>query len=479
MVAQNNRLFRQEAVDRLASPDRLDQLMQVVHPQKWLPLAGMGAMIVAGLVWSVVGRIPITVTGQGVIVYPSQVVALQSPSAGSIKTLDVRVGDTVKKGQVIGTIDQTQLQKNLQLAKIKLSQLTEQDLRADAMQSQRNTIDQDATEQQRVALQQSLEATQAVTPILREKGLESIQRERENLHQRLQTARELLPTFKQRLDDRQKLLAEGAISADTVLQARQEYLDSQAKIGAAESELRQLDVKEADAQRQYLQNLNSIKDLQAQTKLLNTKAIVQVEQDLTSTTSRKKEIQETERTIAQLEQQIKTNSQIISNYNGRVLELAIVPGQSLTQGIRIGTIEAQDANSELTSVVYFPVSEGKKIQPGMELQITPSTVKRERFGGIVGNVTRVSAFPVTQAGAASVVGGPELLQNLSSKEPQLQVFATLKPDSTTASGFHWSSSKGPQMPVTSGTTASVRVTVEEQAPIAFVFPILRSWSGLY
>lgn len=479
MQSQNPNLFRKEAIDRLSSPERLDQLMQVVHPKKWIPLAAMGSVVTASLIWSVCGRIPITVAGQGVIVYPSRVVAFQSPSSGSIRSLEVRVGDTVKKGQVLATIDQTELQKNLQLAQTKLAQLQEQDRNANVLQLQRNRVDQDATRQERQALQQSLEATQAATPILQQKGLEAIQRERQNLLQQLQTTQALLPTFQQRLGTRQMLLQEGAISADTVLQAKQDLLSSQTKMSEVGSQLKQLDVKEADAQQQYLQNLNQVKQIQAQIRELDAKVATQAEQDLATITNRKKEIQDTERTIAQLEQQLKDKSRVISPYNGRILELAVVSGQSLEQGAKFGTIEAQEQSDRLMSVVYFPVSEGKKVQKGMELQITPSIVKRERFGGIVGTVTNISAFPVTKEGAASVVGGTELLQGLTSASPQLQVFAELKEDPSTFSRFRWSSSKGPQMAITPGTTASVRVTVAEQAPITFVLPILRSWSGIY
>lgn len=479
MTTHNNHLFRKEAIERLSSPEQLDQLMQVVHPKKWIPLAAMGAIVAAGLTWSVFGRIPITVGGQGVLVFPSRVVAFQSSSVGQLQTVNVRVGDVVKKGQVLATIDQTELQKSLQLARVKLAQLEEQDRNASLMQTQRNSVDQDAIQQQRQALQQSLNATQAVTPILREKGLEALQRERQNLKEQLQTAKDLLPTFKKRLDNRQRLLQEGAVPADTVLQAQQDFLNSQSKINQIESQLKQLDVQEADAQRQYLQNLNQVKDLQAQIRALDSKIINQTEQDLTNQTNRKKEIQETQRTIAQLELQLKDKSQIVSSYNGRILELSAIAGQTLEPGTRLGTIEAQDSSNKLMSVAFFPVSEGKKIQKGMQLQITPSTVKRERFGGIVGTVTSVSAFPITQEGAASVVGGAEVLQGLLAQGPQLQVFAELQPDTSTTSGFRWSSSKGPQMPITSGTTTSVRVTVEQQAPITFVFPILRSWSGVY
>ncbi|KAM3096408.1 NHLP bacteriocin system secretion protein [Phormidesmis sp. 146-12] len=479
VTIQKNNLFRKEALDRLSSPERLDQLMQVVQPKKWIPLAAMGSLIAVGLTWSVFGRIPITIAGQGILVFPSQVAAFQSPSSGKILTLNIRPGDRVKKGQVLATIDQTELQENLDLARAKLAQLQEQDRTANSLQFQRSVLDKGAIQQQRQAIVQSLDTTQSVTPILREKGLNSIRQERQNLQQQLQTTQDLVPTFQQRFQIRQQLRQEGAVSSDSVLQAQQEFLNSRTKISEIESQLKQLDVKEADAQRQFLGNLNAVKDLQAQLATLDTKLSSQAEQDLAIATNRKKEIQDTERTITQLVSQLKGSSQVTSNFDGRVLEVVVVPGQTLEEGGRIGTIEAQDSADKLVGVVFFPVSEGKKIRKGMELQVTPSTVKRERFGGIVATVTNVSAFPVTKEGASSVVGGAEVLQGLTAQGPQIQVFAELRQDPSTKSRFQWSSSKGPDTEITSGTTTSVRVKVDEQSPISFVFPILRSWSGMY
>ena len=72
-LKNNNNLFRQEALERASSPEELDQIMQVVNPQKWLPVVAVGSLVMAGLFWSILGRIPITVTGTGIIVYPSTV----------------------------------------------------------------------------------------------------------------------------------------------------------------------------------------------------------------------------------------------------------------------------------------------------------------------------------------------------------------------------------------------------------------------
>ncbi|MEJ6481048.1 NHLP bacteriocin system secretion protein [Nostoc punctiforme UO1] len=478
MINQKSDLFRKEALERASSPEELDQIMQVVSPKKWLPLVAVGSLVATGLTWSFLGRIPITVTGTGIIVYPSTITSFQSPIAGKLRTINVRVGDYVNRGDVLATLDQGELMKQLQLVRSKLGQLQTEDSAASLVQGQRQNADKEAIKQQRQSLQQNLQAVQKLTPILREKGLNSIQRDRANQTQSLQALRDLLPTFKQRLTNRQQLLQEGAISGDTVLQSQQDYLNAVTQINEAESQLKQLDVKEADAQRQYLENLNSIKDLQAQLKQLDSKEAAAAQQDLETVTNRKKEIQEVQRNIVQLALQLSSNSLVKSSYSGRILEISASPGQVVLQGTPIGAIAAQKRSAQPVSVAFFPVGDGKQIQPGMKLQVTPSTVQRERFGGIIGAVTEVSAFPVTKEGALSVVGNSELVEALMSQGPQMLITARLQPDNSTFSDYKWSSSQGPQMKVTSGTTTSVQVTVEERAPITFVLPILRSWSGI-
>lgn len=65
----NDSIFRKKALERLSSPEQLDQLMKIVTPRSWLPLAVLGALLGGGLIWSVLGRIPVTTTGQGALVY--------------------------------------------------------------------------------------------------------------------------------------------------------------------------------------------------------------------------------------------------------------------------------------------------------------------------------------------------------------------------------------------------------------------------
>ncbi|MEH2353242.1 NHLP bacteriocin system secretion protein [Nostoc sp.] len=349
------------------------------------------------------------------------ITSFQSPIAGRLRTVNVRVGDFVNRGDVLATLDQNELMKQLQLVRSKLEQLQQENRDANTVQLLRQNADKQALIQQRQSLQQNLQTVQKLTPILREKGLNSIQRDRTSQIQSLESLRELLPTFKQRLDNRKQLLGEGAISGDTVLQSQQDYLNAVRQINEAESQLKQLDVKEADAQRQYLENINSIKDLESQLKQLDSKQATLAQQDLEAVTTRQKEIQEVRRNITQLALQLSSNSLIKSTYSGRVLEISATPGQVVLQGTPIGAIAAQKRSVQLESVAFFPVGDGKQIQPGMKLQVTPSTVQRERFGGIIGAVTDVSAFPVTKEGALSVVGSSEFVEGLMSQGPQILI----------------------------------------------------------
>ena len=62
-------LFRQESLERLSSPERLDELMTIVNLKTWLPLGTIGVLLGLGLIWSLLGRIPVTTSGRGTLVY--------------------------------------------------------------------------------------------------------------------------------------------------------------------------------------------------------------------------------------------------------------------------------------------------------------------------------------------------------------------------------------------------------------------------
>lgn len=97
-------LFRKASIDKVSSPEQLDLLMRVTSPVGWLALASIGVMIVAVGVWSVLGTVPDLVDAQGTLFRGERRYDIKATMAGSLLSLDVRVGSIVQAGQTIGRI---------------------------------------------------------------------------------------------------------------------------------------------------------------------------------------------------------------------------------------------------------------------------------------------------------------------------------------------------------------------------------------
>ena len=562
-MSQGNKLFREEALERLSSPEQLDKLMRVVSPQTWLPLVSMGCLIVGVGVWSVVGRIPLTVTGAGVLIRPRHVVQFQAPKEGQILNINVKAGDRVKQGQVLATIDQSQLQKELELEKAKLAQLQQQNqstltlrkqqiaLQLITLQQQQKDLEESlrreslapmlreetlkALEQKRFLLEESVRREQ-VTPLLRQQTLAALAEKRKSLLERKQQISTLLKTLQQRVETRRGLFEEKIVSQDVLLQSEQELLNAQTQVSDIDTQLKELDVQKTNTEREYLQNLNKVDELknaikeidvqvintereyqqnlnridefktnlqeiqvqktnakreylQAQNRIdefqtkikeIEAQKAQQLQQDVEKSIDKTNQTQEIKDKIAQLEVQLAQSSQVISKHDGYVLDTSVIPGQIVGASTRLGIIEAEDSQVKLESIVYFADKDGKQIKQGMNVQVTPSVVKRERYGGIVGVVTNVSPFPVTTQEIGAIVGNEELAKSLAGENgARVQVFVQLQEDATTKSGYNWSYSKGPELKISSGTTTLVRVKVGEVAPISYIIPLFRSWTGVY
>jgi HlyD family secretion protein len=420
-MAMSVPIFRQQALDHFTAPEPLDRLMRVVRPQHWLALVTCAALIGVAVLWSIYGHLPTTVTGRGVLIRPRQVVDVQAQAAGRLATLSVRVGDVIRAGDVLGTIEQVEIRRQLHEARAREETLLAQDRAKHALQTQ-----QTALQAQQTALDSHVLVLQ-----------------RQDVHQRLSDARAKVPVLQQRLENRQRLETLGLLPrlSDERLQTEQAYTDKPTQLATQNK-------------RQALETLEV-------------------------STARKNQLQELQSRIALLGVQLAKESEIHSPYTGRVLELTVHAGQVIQTGLRLGSIAVEDASSPLVGVSYFPIQAGKKIQPGMTIHVAPDTVARQRFGSLLGTVTAVSAFPVTRDGVASLVGNAEVVTALTGQGPVIEVTAELFRDPATVSGYQWSSSGGPALPMTAGTTTTGRVVLEHRAPITYLLPILREASGLY
>lgn len=116
-------LFRKVALDKLSSPEQLDQLITVTSPRAWFVLAAIGAILVTVALWGIFGSIPTKVYGQGIVTKSYGVHNIIPACSGRITDIRVSVGDPVKKGDVVARIEQPQLVEQINDLKTQLENL--------------------------------------------------------------------------------------------------------------------------------------------------------------------------------------------------------------------------------------------------------------------------------------------------------------------------------------------------------------------
>jgi HlyD family secretion protein len=190
-------------------------------------------------------------------------------------------------------------------------------------------------------------------------------------------------------------------------------------------------------------------------------------------------IAEGERRLELLQGQLEGASLVESPYAGRVLEVKASRGDLVGRGAPLFSIQIDEPGSESLQVVaYVPPGTGKSVRPGMELQVSPSTSKREEYGFLIGAVEYVSEFPSTREGMKRVLANDSLVAALSGQGAPFAVYGTLLPDQTSVSGYQWSSTKGNTQGVAAGTMCAVTVILRDRSPISMVIPIFREYTGL-
>lgn len=97
-------IFRKEALDRLSSPEQLDQLMQVTSPRGWIVLAALLLLLGGAVAWAALGSIPITAEGQGFLMRSRGVTPVLAHQNGIVASVPVKVGDKPNEGDPLITL---------------------------------------------------------------------------------------------------------------------------------------------------------------------------------------------------------------------------------------------------------------------------------------------------------------------------------------------------------------------------------------
>ena len=375
--------------------------------------------------WACFCSLPVVYQGQGVIIVPQEAIALQSRSSGQVIDVNIKVGDLVKKGQLVARLDLPQLHQQIRQVENNIQELSSQRATVVAIQNQRT-----------------------------ENTIRQIEKQRLTLETNLKDLKQLDDLYTEKTKAYQQLVKEGVIAPLSVYITSLDFSlqSNRVQIANISPQLVDLVVREREIrlqdQQANNQRDNQIDNLKRQKKVLET--------------------------------QLVEDSKVLSRYTGRVLDLSINVGQFVNPGTRLGTIDQSDVKHPPTrAITFFTVGAAKRIFPGMEIEITPDIDYRRRFGGIVSQVSSVAQLPSTPADISQITGNDQLAQKLVAQKAVLRVDSVLEQDPYTFSGFKWTISNGPKIPIRQNTTTQVWITVEKRTPIDWVIPGIRKLTGIY
>lgn len=166
---------------------------------------------------------------------------------------------------------------------------------------------------------------------------------------------------------------------------------------------------------------------------------------------------------------------ILSPQPGRVAEVLVRRGSYVSTGDRLLNLTEESDN--LSAVLYLPTDTGKRVRPGMPVTLTPSTVDEQEFGHLLGTVTSVASYPASRAQMQERLGNDDLVQMFLEggtvyQVAPIEIRVQLLRDLNTASGYLWSSPKGPNFKLSSGTVCVATIATGKRAPVDLVIPFL-------
>ena len=79
-------LFRKSALDALSNPEKLDQPLKLLRPGQWLLLLSLGSFCLSTAAWIILGKLPVRISGQGVLVRQNSLLLIQAETTGNYTT---------------------------------------------------------------------------------------------------------------------------------------------------------------------------------------------------------------------------------------------------------------------------------------------------------------------------------------------------------------------------------------------------------
>jgi HlyD family secretion protein len=410
-----------EAPKRFASPDHLDQRINLIPPAMRVMALSATVLVIAGLVWAVFGSVPTRTTGRGVLLADGKAShTVQPVVSGPVIELLVTRGQHVEQDALIARIDQVSL--NTQLAS--------------------NTA--------RVAvMEQNLARLKAAHENELAKSEASYRRQSAAAEEQISAGKIRAAALKEILTADEALLQRGLVSRLEVANARAQYDQTMQDVANATARAVQI-----ESQREQKRDL--LADVERQ---------------------KQEEIDALKAEGARLQSEVSIGSAVKAPVAGRIEEIRVGRGDVVSPGTVLVTIgQVNPGSFEILAV--FANNMAKRIVPGMDTHIRPVSVRKEEHGSMRGRVRSISELSISKAELDAILRNSELTNNLMGDTAPLLAKIEVFLDKDTPSGFAWWGGQGPPFPVTRGTRVEVDVLIAHRRPIALVIPAFRQLLGL-
>jgi HlyD family secretion protein len=411
------RIFRASALARHTSPEGLETLLEITTVRGWIGLAALASLVFGAVVWGVFGRVPQVVNGQGIMVTEGGVLRVQASGSGRIDSVYVDPGSAVRQGQVIAVLAQPELRTAIQQLSTSLAEL-----RAN-----------------RASTARLLESD-------RQLQINSIEQQQRQADEAIVVADQRLASLDARIANERRAVERGLLTADALQHTIALRAETQLEKLSTIARKQQLS---ADAVQLQVSTNRNLFDLD-------------------------REIAQASNRLDQLEAQLSAFAQVTSPYDGVVVERFADAGQSIGAGAPIVTVEPTGV--QLQVLMFIPL-EGKRISPGMRVEMVPGGVRPEETGYFLGRVQSVSAAPLSGSALDRYLKNEVLVEQFTREGGAYLVSVGVERDSTTQSGYKWTSRAGAPISFGSGTLLAGKIVVEEMRPIALIIPAIRRWLG--
>ena len=415
-------LFRSAALERLNSPEQLDQPIRLIPPAMRLMAVAAAAIIAAGLVWALYGSIPTRAIGRGILLFDGKGAFTVEPvTSGPVTELLVQRGDRVRAGAVIARLRQASLSAQLEGASARLAAMEDNLIRLKAADSAILAKSEDVARRQQAAIDQEIAAAKT----------------------RVERLSKVLGGY-------EELKTKGLLTAANLVNMQQEY--DQTILSIAHAHSRRIEVESTLEQKR-----ETLAERQRQAQV----GIDAVKTD-----------------VERLKTEHAVGTSVEAPIDGVIDELRVGVGDVVSPGTVIATINQVSAVPRYEVVALFGGEMGKRVTAGMDVRVHPVTVRKEEHGAMRGRIEEITESTVSEPEVNAILRNPSLTKTLMGSGAPVLARITLVETKDTPSGFAWWIGKGPPFKVTRGTLIEVEVIVLEQRPVALALPALRKLLGL-